>query len=294
MDEIWKDIEGYEGRYQISNYGRVKSFVRTERLLNPRNRGNGYPSVHLSKDGEAKEYFVHRLVAEAFLPNPNNYPIVNHIDSNKANSNVNNLEWTTEKGNMQHASKQGNMRYHPQNLAKAQASKRIPVVAKDKFGNEYYFESQREAAKELKISSGHIAAACRKEYGYKTAGGYEFRYADDERQKNALPKKTGMTKEEISEYVREKMRGNKYSQGRKPSAKNIQRSKETLGIPVVQYDKQGNMIAEYLTCNEATKATGITHIDDVVAGKRKTAGGYIWKRKQQIKSLLKNGQPPLW
>lgn len=287
MNEIWKDIEDYEGRYQVSNYGRVKSLARTDRngakrkehLLDPHRLDNGYVRVHLSKDGKAKWYFVHRLVATSFLPNPNNYPVVNHLDSDRANNNVENLEWTTEKGNMQHASKSGRMHYKPQNLAKAQASKRVPVVAVDKLGTEHYFASQVEAANELGVSSGHIAAACRKEYGYKTVGGYEFRYADEERQKNALPKKIGMTKEEISEYVRAKMKGNKYSQGKKPSGKNIQRSKEALGIPVVQYDKKGNKIAEYLTCNEATIATGITHIDEVVSGKRKTAGGYIWKRK---------------
>lgn len=106
--EIWKDIKGYEGLYQVSNYGRVKSLKGTGNgirkkddiiILSFRN-SNGYNRVHLMKNGKEQNIYVHRLVAEAFIPNPNNYPIVNHKDEDKSNNNVNNLEWCTHKYNV--------------------------------------------------------------------------------------------------------------------------------------------------------------------------------------------------
>lgn len=106
MKEIWKDIPGYEGHYQVSNLGRVKSNThsnhkKTKILKNiPR---NGYLSVILCNEKSKKNVFVHRLVAQCFVPNPENKPIVNHIDGNKSNSCADNLEWCTHKENTQHA-----------------------------------------------------------------------------------------------------------------------------------------------------------------------------------------------
>jgi hypothetical protein len=110
MTEIWKDIEGYEGYYQVSNLGRVKSLRRKtksgnggfkyirERILRP---GNGeYLTTPLVKNGVQKTHYVHRLVAIAFIPNPENKMDVNHKDFNKKNNNVGNLEWTTRKENI--------------------------------------------------------------------------------------------------------------------------------------------------------------------------------------------------
>jgi hypothetical protein len=108
-EEIWKDIEGYEGLYQVSNLGRVKSLARykqnhsklqkvNERLLSPRFRRNYYV-VALCKEGTVKNVSVHRLVAETFIPNPNNYPIINHKDENSLNNCINNLEWCTYQYN---------------------------------------------------------------------------------------------------------------------------------------------------------------------------------------------------
>lgn len=102
-DEIWKPIVGYEGRYEVSNKGRVRS-------LNFRNTGkfgirrlfqdsNGYPILALYDGKSHKRERVHRLVARAFIPNPNNYPEINHKDENKSNNHVDNLEWCTSKYN---------------------------------------------------------------------------------------------------------------------------------------------------------------------------------------------------
>lgn len=103
QEEIWKPIEGYEGRYEISNLGRVKSFYREETILKPTTSFNGYYRLSIRINKTRKTIKVHRLVAKAFIPNPNNYPQVNHIDGNKKNNNLNNLEWCNSKMNIRHA-----------------------------------------------------------------------------------------------------------------------------------------------------------------------------------------------
>lgn len=113
MKEIWKDIQGYEGLYQVSNLGNVKSLnwnhCNQQKLLsldfNGTETKGRYYKVTLFKNHKRKGHLVHRLVAEAFIPNPKNKPQVNHIDGNKINNCVSNLEWVTEKENVNHAIK---------------------------------------------------------------------------------------------------------------------------------------------------------------------------------------------
>lgn len=106
MQEIFKDIVGYEGLYQISNLGRVISFRRTGKRPNKEIKGgenkSGYRYVILAKDKVNKIYLVHRLLAIAFIPNPNNYPIINHKDYDVKNNSLDNLEWCTYRHNSQH------------------------------------------------------------------------------------------------------------------------------------------------------------------------------------------------
>ena len=103
--EIWKPVVGYEGLYEISNMGRVKSIkFNKEKILFLQKDKDGYLRSGLRKMGKLKKYFVHRLVAEAFIPNPNNLPIVNHKDENKQNNCVENLEWCTVKYNNSYGS----------------------------------------------------------------------------------------------------------------------------------------------------------------------------------------------
>ena len=102
MKEIWKDIKDYEGHYQVSNLGRVKSIKFGKEIILKQhiNIKGGYYYVCLLKNGKHKNYYVHRLVAEAFLPITDNLPQVNHKDENKLNNSVDNLEWCDAKYNI--------------------------------------------------------------------------------------------------------------------------------------------------------------------------------------------------
>ena len=148
MNEKWKPIKGFEESYQVSNKGRVKSLERKvwngsgystikERILKAGKATNGYLFVALCKNSKRYYYRVHRLVATAFIDNPDNKPQVNHIDENKENNNVENLEWCTAKENMNH----GNIFER----RKDSISKKIYAIDKD--NNVHYFKNQSEVEK---------------------------------------------------------------------------------------------------------------------------------------------------
>lgn len=104
--EVWKDIDGYYGEYQISNYGRVKSFKNgCEKILKPKTNNKGYKWVALSLNGEQSNLLIHRLVAQHFLEKKNKNKVINHIDENPANNNVSNLEWCSQSENIKKSTK---------------------------------------------------------------------------------------------------------------------------------------------------------------------------------------------
>lgn len=106
--EIWREVVGYEKFYQVSNFGRVKSFHQGKvRMMRPIKMSDGYCRVCFAVSKNKKSFPIHRLVASAFIPNPKNLPFINHKDGNKSNNFVENLEWVTEKENSQHAWKNG-------------------------------------------------------------------------------------------------------------------------------------------------------------------------------------------
>lgn len=107
--EIWKDIDGYDGYYQVSNMGNVRNAAKSKPLKQQKSR-NGYLTVSLTKNNKITTYRVHRLVASAFIPNPGNKPSVNHIDCNPLNNKVENLEWCTAQENSNWMVKQGRAR----------------------------------------------------------------------------------------------------------------------------------------------------------------------------------------
>lgn len=166
LSEIWKDIKGYEGIYQVSNLGNVKSLnynrSHKERLLKPTPTKRGCLIVEL----KSKAYQVHRLVAQTFIPNPNNLPQVNHIDENTSNNIVSNLEWCDAKYNSNHGTR--NERIKQSHLK--------PVVQYN-INNEYIntYPSIIEAHKLTGIDKSHISSCCNNKR--KTAGGCKWVFA---------------------------------------------------------------------------------------------------------------------
>lgn len=178
MKEVWKDVQGYEGLYQVSNQGRVKSLDRMEkwkgsvrrrkgRLMATREDKDGYFVVGLRNGMGQITKRVHRLVAEAFLPNPNSLPEVNHKDENKGNNHVDNLEWCNNKYNIHYGT----------GIERRSKQKRKKVIQYDldnKKINE--FDSITEAANTIDKGTSRISACCK---GIrKTAYGYIWRYAE--------------------------------------------------------------------------------------------------------------------
>lgn len=161
MIEEWKDIKEYEGLYQISNLGNVRSLKwGKKRILIPQNI-RGYSKVILCKDGKGKMYAIHRLVAQAFIPNPDNLPCVNHKDECKTNNTVDNLEWCDYKYN-------NNYGTTIQRRVK-KLNRPILCVELDKT-----FESIKEAESLLGKSSHKICRCCSGKA--KTAYGYHWKY----------------------------------------------------------------------------------------------------------------------
>ena len=172
MDEIWKSVNGFEGLYEVSNKGNVRSLDRivkykdgrTARLkgktLKPRTNNDGYLQIQLSRGDKPKTVKLHRLVAEAFMPNPDRLSEVNHKDEDKTNNNVLNLEWCSHKYNSRYGTRGGRIaQKHGKPLTAYVPGEDSPA---------FNFESMTEAAKHFEVSSETIRQALL--YGWKCRG----------------------------------------------------------------------------------------------------------------------------
>ena len=149
--EYWKPVVGYEGHYQVSNLSRVKSIkFGKERILKPVTDRHGYLLVGLWKNNKQKTYKVHRLVAEAFIPNPYNLPQVNHKDENPLNNNVNNLEWCNSKYNC-------NFGTRIERISKRRSKTVLQYDLEGNFIREW--KSSAECGRNG-FNQGHVAACC--------------------------------------------------------------------------------------------------------------------------------------
>lgn len=195
MEEIWVDIEGFEGYFQLSNFGKIRSldrwikhsingyFLKKGKLRKISKNGAGYAEITLRKKGTSKTFTVHSLVGKYFVPNPYNYPILNHKDENKMNPRSDNLEWCTYSYNSMYGTCRekrkeaygiDKMIKHANTLS---ANKRKKVLQYDFKGN---FIKEWESARECGrngFGQGNVSACCRGEYMQHK--GYIWRYANE-------------------------------------------------------------------------------------------------------------------
>lgn len=198
--ELWKDIEGYEGLYQVSNYGKVKSLARPRRigmiwcikkevLMQQRINPSGYKTVVLHKDGKKKTKLVHRLVAFAFIPNENFFPVINHKDEIKTNNYYKNLEWCTQSYNNMYGTKREKTQ-----KTKRERNSDFKALMKKNLNHSYgaekpilclrldgtffkRFDSVSNAARFIGDCPSHICACCKGRR--KSVRGYKFVYETD-------------------------------------------------------------------------------------------------------------------
>lgn len=167
-NEIWKDIKGYEGLYQVSNLGKVKRLVgkgcKKERIIKP-NLVRGYCQVRLSKDGTVKPLYLHRIILETFNPIEGMDKLdCNHRDENKENNCLNNLEWLSHKENLNYGTRN--------ERAVSALSKAVRCI-----DDKNFFSSVKEASRQTRISNGNISQCCNGKR--KSAGGKRWCFEED-------------------------------------------------------------------------------------------------------------------
>lgn len=161
--EIWKDVLGYETKYQVSSYGRIKSighgYPKTLSLLE---NSAGYNAIQFYQKTGSKRFLIHRLVALAFLPNPENKPAVNHINGKKKDNRLENLEWVTLSDNILHS-----YRISPSHKEKIKVNSRRIEITNEETNEVKTYGSLCEAAEAIKVCKGNLSALCNGRWGVK-------------------------------------------------------------------------------------------------------------------------------
>lgn len=255
--EEWRPVVGYEGLYEVSNLGNVDSlnFHREGRRHRIKVRVNffGYAYVMLNKDKQQRPYFLHRIIAMAFVPNPNNYPIINHKDENPLNNNIENLEWVTYKYNTNYGT-----------CIKRRSEKKKKPVIQMTLDGEFIarYNSVKEAAANINCRPSSITCACRGRL--KKCQGFLWKFEKE----SAMENSRWRTKEEKERDI-EKKKLNALKHKKK----------------IIQFTIDGCFIKEYGSCYEASAKTGINRrsILENCKKRRKTTHGYIFKYKEDVK-----------
>lgn len=258
MDEVWREIDGYGGLYQISSFGRVKNSKGLIMAQKPSK--DGYVRIQLFKDKKYKAEYVHILVGRAFIPNPQNKPEINHIDADKSNNHVGNLEWVTRRENHFHAVSMGLKPVRP-NIGKfgSACSQAKPILQYDLNGNFVKkWEAYIEAAKGTGAKASAISS-CARGKG-RTAGGYiwvEYRGGD-------IP-------------IRIPSLADAVSSAKKENKQNARKPKTCK--KVIQCSQNGEFLKLWDSVKQIEKMTG--YVDKPIYScckkTRKSAYGYIWK-----------------
>ena len=263
MKEIWKDIRGYEGRYRVSNFGSVFSQITNKRLKQTRSN-TGYYQVQLYGENGVSNILVHKLVAEAFVENPDKKPEVNHLDGDKSNNCMSNLEWVTRSENTHHAISKGLRPLCPMYGKRGDENPLSKEIIQYDLDGKYIrlWKGIANAARYYNANEASISGCLNGRN--KTAAGYIWRFADNEE-----------TQESVDPIKRRKKNANKTVEKAKFGRGKYPREYKRIQ----QFDTGGNLIRTWNSCKEIKEETNydIGHIYKCAVGKRKTTAGFIWK-----------------
>lgn len=273
ISELWKDIEGFEGIYQISSKGNIRSLDRwvidkngrkvfwKSQPIKPRPQhkdGSGYLQVSLRMNGKYIHFLVHRLVAKAFIPNPNNLEQVNHIDENKHNNDVNNLEWLSRLDNTRYGT----------GIDRMAEKHSTAIMQLDMDGNVIKeWQSIRQA--KMSVAASIWSAILE---GRRICKGYIWIERD---------KYINMTKEQLQEFISNEV--NKLKQ-KKINTRKVMSEKNSK--PIVQLNLDGSFVKEWKSAKEAqNNGYKANDIRACVRGRQKTSRGYKWMDLEEYQKL---------